>query len=144
MKTGKKNDAIQNAIEALRVEESELTEEISVLQARIGTVRTAISSMQALMPQETPVSPIQIDAAKVSQPSEIGSAYANLPFSKALEKFMHTVQTPLTPGEIAKKLSEAGYTFTAKNVSTQVHVGLTRNDGKLYQKYDKKWLYKRD
>ena len=143
MNTNEPVDAIQQAIQVLRSEESELTGRISVLQNRIGSVRTAISSMQALLSQESgPVaSPVALSMNATSL--DMGGAYVGLPFSKALEKFMHTMQSPMSAGDIAKKMVEAGYVFTAKNASTQVHVGLKRNEDKLYQRFDNRWLAKR-
>ncbi|MES2283391.1 MAG: hypothetical protein V4542_18395 [Pseudomonadota bacterium] len=133
-------DAIAQAVQALRVEELSLTEEISFLQNRLANVRAAFTSMRALL---------DTDADKDSNPaqSDLGldttetSGYEGLPFSKALHKFMSTVARPLFVREITDGMKAAGYRFNSDNETTQVYVGLKRNEHKLYMQAEaNQWM----
>lgn len=135
MKTSRTDDAIATVIGALRSEESELTEEISQMQARVGAVRAAMASMGALLPaQETGKQaslPISFDDGAYS--------FEGMPFTKALTKYMRTLNAPATVKEITEGFKVAGFKFASQNDATQVYVSLKRNEGKLFKRVGNKW-----
>ena len=121
------------------MEELDLTARITKLQARIGSVRSAIASMRELLdPEDEKAS----NAAQASLPMEDkNSPYEGMPFTKALTKFMGTLTKPSTIREITDGLKATGYTFNSKNEMTQVYVCLKRKTGVLFQSVDgNKWI----
>ena len=135
MTTSRTDDAIATAIGALRSEESELTEEISKMQARVGSVRAAMASMSALLPNE------EVGKQTVRPMTHPNGAYAfeGMPFTKALTKYIQTLNSPATVKEITEGFKAAGYKFSSENEATQVYVSLKRNEGKLFERVGKKW-----
>ena len=139
MTTEPPSNAIAQALGVLHKEELDLTARITKLQARIGSVRSAISSMRELLDpeEETANNPAQA----ILPMQDKNSSYDGMPFTKALVKFMGTLTKPATIREITDGLKSAGYVFNSKNEMTQVYVSLKRKTGLLFQLVDgNKWI----
>lgn len=144
MKTDLVSSAIAQAVHALQLEESDLTDQISKLQTRIGSVRTALSSMRPLLATgaDEPT-----NLAQQSLPiAHAMNSYSELPFTKAAYKHMQTVNTPKTIREWADSLVAAGIPANPKTIATQVHVTFKRKEGVLFERAEgsdgKKWVAK--
>jgi glutathione synthase/RimK-type ligase-like ATP-grasp enzyme len=133
------SSAISNAIAILREEESTLKIKLAKLQGRINSVQSAIASMSELVDSDSEL-PIVNSVAITPKNTIPSTAQEGVSFTKALAKFMSTVEKPLGVGEIAKQMEASGYAFSAKNKSAQVSTALIRNKD-LYRKTenDKKW-----
>ena len=135
------SDAIAQAVQALRIEESSLTNEISALQSRLTNVRSAVASMRALFEPDTDKGP-NAPQVSLALDSMEKSSYDGLPFAKALFKFMSTISQAMTVREITEGLKAAGYKFNSANETTQVYIGLRRSKDNLYGLVDgKKWIF---
>ena len=133
------NSKLLQAFNALREQEASLMTEISIAQTRLEKVRLAISSMRPLVTLDASVKSNQDDLKFEEVPA---SGLSSLPFSKALESFMRSVNTPLSVREITNKFSEAGYKYSSTSPINQVNVSLRRGLGKAYDRIDGKWAHK--
>jgi hypothetical protein len=138
-------NALSQALIALRNEEVELLKDLSAIQTRLESVRTAINSMKPLLPvAEDTASAESKSKAFIRLAESTMEALDQLSFSKALKRVMDAQTQALTTREAVAKLEESGWKFTSDipdNKINQVGVTFRRFEKSQYKRdADGKWF----
>lgn len=138
------SNAIAEAYSTLRNEEVELLKDMTMIQARLESVRAAILSMKPLLPTEEVAREAPIMRRLILRQHVRELVDPQLSFSKALKRIMDAQVQALTTREAVAKLEESGWKFSSDipdNKINQVGVTFRRFEESQYKRdNDGKWF----